>query len=445
MTEVTVGVDIGTTSVKAVAADADGRVVARARVHHGIRTPSSDRLEHDADLAWRTGVREAFETVARAHEVRAVQVAAMVPSLCAVDESGHALTPGLLYGDARGCAGGSGDPASSGELVGFAEWCLRQAPEAAGLWPAQAMANHALSGVAAVDSVIGLLAGPLFGPQGWDPAVCEAHGIRVDQLPTVVQPGTSIGETDGALLGPGTVDAYTEQLCAGRLAEGDALVICGTTLITWLAVPTWADVPGLWTIPSMAGGEAMVGGPSNAGGLFLEWARRLGGAAEEPAADPAHVPVCLPYIRGERTPLHDPERRASIHDLDLTQGPAELRRAAYEASGFVVRHHLELASGLLGEGRRPSRIVATGGGSQDEEWMQAIADATDLPVHTVAVPEGAAYGAAFLARVVAGLEAKAEAAERWARPGREVAPRQAWVDAMQARYARFRELTASAT
>ena len=60
MAEVTVGIDIGTTSVKAVAADGDGTVVARARVPHRLGVPAADRLEHDVDQAWRGGVRRAL-------------------------------------------------------------------------------------------------------------------------------------------------------------------------------------------------------------------------------------------------------------------------------------------------------------------------------------------------------------------------------------------------
>src|SRR3954454_23613753 len=102
MNEVTVGIDIGTTSVKAVAADASGRVVARARVAHEVRSPAADMLEHDARAAWRDGVVAALGEVARGLDVAGVNVAAMVPSLCAVDGDGVPITPGLLYGDVRG-------------------------------------------------------------------------------------------------------------------------------------------------------------------------------------------------------------------------------------------------------------------------------------------------------------------------------------------------------
>src|SRR5207237_3741558 len=84
------------------------------------------------------------------------------------------------------------------------------------------------------------------------------------------------------------------------------------------------------------------------------------------AVDPKRVPVFLPYPRGERTPYHDPHRRALLHALDLTHDAAAVRRAAYEASGFAARHHLDLAA------TSPRRIVATGGGVRVAEWVQAL-------------------------------------------------------------------------
>ena len=72
--------------------------------------------------------------------------------------------------------------------------------------------------------------------------------------------------------------------------------------------------------------------------------------------------------------------------------------------------------------------------------MQAMADCTGLPVHVAAVPEGAALGAAWLARMAVGLEDSMEGVARWAATDRVVEPDPRWVDEVAARYARFREL-----
>jgi xylulokinase len=435
---ITVGIDIGTTSVKALAVDRDGRVLARARVAHAIESPAADLFQHDADKAWRRNVRTAFRKVSEGLDVKGVNVAAMVPSLCAVDRRGRPITPGLLYGDARGGVVSGKNPSESGEVVSFLRWCAAEAPDAAGYWPAQAVANCALTGIGAVDSVTAVTTHPLFDYTAWDEKITTDAGATVAQLPRIVSGSEAVANVDGMVVGGGTVDALAEQMVAGADHEGDVLVILGTTLITWGVIPEWREVAGLWTIPHTAPGKILIGGASNAGGLFLNWATGLIGRAGDLPDDPGAVPLWLPYVRGERTPLHDASLRASLHDLDLTHGPAAARRAAYEASAFVARRHIEL-------GDVPARrIVATGGGTRVEAWVQALADCTRLPVDVVAVPEGGALGAAFMARVVAGLERSTADASRWVRTDRRVEPERVWADAADRRYARFVELTESA-
>ena len=436
---VTVGLDIGTTSVKAVAADDDGEVLARARVPHEVRMPFPGAFEHDIDQAWRAGVVAALAEVARGHDVAGVCVAAMVPSLGAVASDGTGAGPGLLYGDVRGAhERGESGPGDSGELLAFLRWLATNCPEATSFWPAQAVANHVLCRRGAIDSTTAVTAHPLFDFVGWDADLAAAAGTTPSTLPEVVSGTDAVGVVDGldAPLAGGTIDAMGEQLVAGADDDGDVLVILGTTLITWAVVPEWRDVDGLWTIPHTAPGKSMIGGPSNAGGLFLDRARRWLASDAMPVAGDADVPVWLPYIRGERTPLHRTDLRASLHGASLLHGPEHLLRAAYEAAGFVVRHHLDLAD------VDARRLVATGGGTRVEPWLQALADVTGLPVDVVAVHEGAALGAAFIARCTAGLESSMTDARRWAKVARTVEPDPAAVEPCAERYARFRAETA---
>ncbi|ORW44307.1 xylulose kinase [Mycobacterium paraense] len=434
---VTIGIDIGSTAVKAVAADADGRVTARARVPHQLRVPAPDRLEHDADEAWRRGPLAALAQLDRP-DAAAVAVAAMVPSLTAVDAAGTPLTPGLLYGDGRGRGpGGDEQPLPAlGEAAEFLRWTAAEAPGAAGYWPAPAVANHALAGEAVLDLATAATAFPLFDGTGWNAAACAERGATVEQMPRVATIGTVAGQLPGAgtVLGIGAIDALCEQIVAGADRDGDVLVLCGTTLIVWNTIPEARQVPGLWTIPHTAPGKSQIGGASNAGGLFLGWVDRVVAQGDPTAADPRRVPVWSPYIRGERTPFHDPDRRAVLDALDLTHDAGALRRAAYEASAFVVRQLIELS------GAPVARIVAAGGGTRVAPWMQAIADATGRPVEVSAVAEGAALGAAFLGRMAAGLETAIADAARWARVERVVEPQPAWAAATADRYQRFLEL-----
>ena len=439
--EVTIGIDIGTTAVKAVAADEEGRVVARARVPHELRVPTPDRLEHNADEAWRLGPLAALEQLARP-DALAVAVSAMVPSLTAVDSGGHPITPGLLYGDSRGRAAGTDSPGGAGpfpvgEAAEFLRWTATQAPDAAGYWPAPAVANYALAGEAVVDFPTAYTASPLFDGNGWNVDACAERGVTVDRMPRVEAPGVTAGRlrATGAVLAVGAIDALCEQMVAGADDDGDVLVLCGTTLIVWVTIPEARQVPGLWTIPHMTG-KSQIGGASNAGGLFLGWVDRVLGPGDPVAVDPRRVPVWSPYLRGERTPFHDPDRRGMLDGLDLTHDAATLRRAAYEASGFVVRQLIELS------GAKVSRIVAAGGGTRVEPWLRAIADATGRPVEVSGVAEGAALGAAFLSRMAVGRESSITDAARWAAVERIVQPDPAWTGPMEDRYGRFLQLGA---
>ncbi|MHB8680679.1 MAG: xylulokinase [Acidimicrobiales bacterium] len=466
---VTVGIDIGTTAVKAVAVDETGRVLARSRVGHRLLTPQPDHLEHDAGKAWRRGPLQALaEVSATVPEPAGVCVASMVPSLTIVDGRGRPCAPGLLYGDARGRPQEPGAPAERAteraevsnvmpDAVGFLQWAVREQQGARGYWPAQAVANFALGRVPAIDTAMAMSLGDLMQAGEWDTAMLEKIGVTPAQLPTVAPMAGAVGTVSGTgtVLAAGTVDALCDQIVSGAEQTGDVLVICGATLVVWAVVDEWIEVPGLWTVPHLVPGKVLVGGPSNAGALFVDWARSLlhggfrraplpkrgevvgaHGAEEFPrAGDPARVPVWLPYLRGERAPYHDPMLRAGLHDLDITHDATALERAAYEASGFVVRAMLDRA------GITARRIVASGGGTRVVPWMQGMADAAGLPVDVVAVHEGAALGAAYIARMAAGLETDLGAASRWASVGARIEPDAVWQRAASDRYARFAELS----
>ena len=454
---VTVGVDVGTTSVKALAVDEDGKVIARSRVPHSVMAPEPDILRHDAKRAWRAGPRKAFGQVtgqlsAEGHRLAGVAVASMVPSLTAVNSRGVPLLPGLLYGDREGRPDARpGDdtvlPAGTmADAEGFLRWAAAAAPGARGYWPCQAVATYALSGLPAIDSGVTAALGSLHARGHWNAELLSSLGVSESKMPMVVPMGQAAGELPGsdAVITGGTIDALCDQIVAGATEPGDVLVIFGATLIVWAVCEEWVVAPGLISYPHTTPERFLIGGPSNAGALFVDWARGLLRGTPRPGpereqlaprlGEPGRVPVWLPYVRGERTPFEDHTLRSNLYGLDIGSGAEALERAAYEASGFVVRRMLDRS------GVKATRIVASGGGSRVTAWMAAVADATNLPVDAVAVPEGAALGAAYFGRLAAGLETSLDDSARWARVGRRIEPDPAWVRAAEARYARFSEL-----
>jgi xylulokinase len=454
---ITVGVDIGTTSVKALAVDEDGHELARSRVPHSVVAPEPDVLRHDARAAWHRGPKKAYANVLEqlAHsghgDVAGLAVASMVPSLTAVNARGVPTLPGLLYGDEEGRRSDQPTNLPLGAMPdaeGFLRWATAAAPGARGYWPCQAVATHALTGVPAIDSGVTASLGALHSRGAWNTAMLEEMGVAESQLPVVTMmghPGGTIPGTDTVFTG-GSIDAFCDQIVAGAHQPGDVLAIFGATLIAWAITDEWLQIPGLISYPHTTPDRYMVGGPSNAGALFVDWARNLLRGVPKPGPDrekleprlgrPERVPIWLPYIRGERTPFEDHSLRSNLYGLDIGSDPMAMERAAFEASGFVIRRFLDMA-GLAGSS---TRIVASGGGSRVTAWMAAVADATNLPVETVTVPDGAARGAAFLARMAAGLETSLVDSSRWAGTSRCIEPDPVWVAAADERYRRFCEV-----
>jgi xylulokinase len=451
---ITVGVDIGTTSVKALAVDAEGTVLARSRVPHAVMAPEPDVLRHDARRAWRAGPRKAYAEVTAqlgGQEVAGVAVASMVPSLTAVNRNGVPLLPGLLYGDLEGRPEPGVEtkalpPGAMPDAEGFLRWAAAEQPTARGYWPCQAVATCALSKIPAIDTGVTAALGSLHERGRWNTDLLESIGVDEAQLPLVVPMGQAAGSVPGSdtVITGGTIDALCDQIVAGATEPGDVLVIFGATLIVWVVCEEWVVAPGLVSFPHTTPERFLIGGPSNAGALFVDWARTMLRGVSRPGPErerheprpgrPDRVPVWLPYVRGERTPFEDPTLRSNLYGLDIGSSAPDLERAAFEASGFVVRRMLDLA------GVKATRVVASGGGSRVTAWLAAVADATNLPVDAVAVPEGAALGAAYFARMASGLEPSLDGSTRWARTGRRVEPDPAWVRATEARYERFREI-----
>jgi xylulokinase len=332
------------------------------------------------------------------------------------------------------------------DAEGFLRWASGAAPGARGYWPCQGVATNALAGLPAIDTGVTAALGALHVGGRWNADLLEAMGVEESQMPTVVPMGRPAGTLAGgdAVVTGGTIDALCDQIVAGATEPGDVLVIFGATLIVWAVSNEWVVAPGLISYPHTTPDRFLIGGPSNAGALFVDWARTLLRGAPKPGparerldarlGRPDRVPVWLPYLRGERTPFEDFTLRSNLYGLDIGSGPEALERAAFEASGFVVRRMIDRS------GVKATRIVASGGGSRVTAWMAAVADATNLPVEAVAVPDGAALGAAYFGRLAAGLETSLNHSVRWAAVGRRIEPDPVWVQAADARYARFSEL-----
>ncbi len=146
----------------------------------------------------------------------------------------------------------------------------------------------------------------------------------------------------------------------------------------------------------------------------------------------------LPYLSGERTPHADPNARAAFTGLELGHGRGTLTRAVLEGVAFGLRDSLELLREL---GVEPEVGRASGGGARSRLWLRIVASVLGIPLELTEVEDGAAFGAALLAAVSAGVFADLqEAVDRCVRVRDRIEPDAVWQTTYEAEYARFRSL-----
>ena len=432
-TEVTVGIDIGTTSVKAVAVDADGEVRASARVAGALKS----RARRGARSRRRAGVAVGGPRGARRRWRRRTSTCAPSTSRrwcrrCARSTPTDARSPTGSSTATPGASGGdsAADPSQSGELARFLAWLVEAHPDAAGYWPAQAVANHALAGVGAIDTVVAMTTLPLFDFTGWDAGVAEGRGPRRHRA------------TSGAGVGQRT-DRHDPRRRAGRRRGGRAG--------HHRRVRRAARVGGgrrrrrarhprrhrhrlgghtgvgrgrrrLDRAPHHAGQDARSAGRRTPAGC--SWTGSGGCSATS-------TPISSIRTAGSTSTRSRSGSRTCAASGCRSTIPTAGRRCTTSTSGWARRPSGGPPRGLGVRGAphpRPRRRRMHAASSppaaacRARSWMQALADGTGLPVDVVAVPQGAALGTAYLARVAAGLEADASDAGRWARTSHRVEP-----------------------
>lgn len=452
MSELVLGVDVGTLSTKGVLVRAaDGTVVASAVREHPMSTPRPGWAEHDAEVVWwGEFVEIAREMTGRAapDRIAAAGVSGIGPCLLPCDAAGEALRPAILYGvDTRADA----EIAELTERYGEDEirtrcgsvltsqavgpkllWLRNNEPDTwqrtASLHMSNSLLTHRLTGAYVLDHHSASQSTPLYDPakHEWiaEWAADIAPGLA---LPDLAWPGEVVGTVTSDAAGTtglpagtpvvaGTVDAWVESVSAGVKRPGDVMVMYGTTmfLIDVVAEPrTW---PTLWgTVGALPDTYNLAAGMATSGAV-TDWIRRLTGADFESLVQDARAAgpgaeglLMLPYFAGERTPLFDSDARGVVAGLTLRHGRGHLYRAALEATAFGVRHNLETMSAA---GGALDRLVAVGGGTKGGLWAQIVSDVLQRPQQLPRTTVGAAYGDAVLAATGSGLVPEAET-EGW--------------------------------
>lgn len=475
------GVDIGSSSAKGVALDADtAQVVASASAPTGMSNPQPGWFEQDAQtMWWGTFVRLIADllgaTAVRSGQVLAVAVSAIGPCLLPVDAASRPLRSGIMYGiDSRASAEvaeltdlaaerGVTVALSSQSVLPKLMWLRRHQPllteRTAAVVGADGYINLRLTGRSTLDRYDAGAYGPVFDPetQGWragfedvvDPALLPELGWTTQVGGTVTaQAAGETGLAEGTPVMIGTADAAAEAIGAGATAPGDLMVMLGTTGYFIVQTPRRVRDTALWPSPGFAPGTHVLAGGMNTVGALTVWLRDLLGlspdggfrdlvalAGSSPAG--ARGLLALPYLAGERTPIDDPRAAGVLAGLRLDHTRADIARAGFEAIACGVADNVAT---MVAEGHAVSRVVAVGGGAANEVLLQAIADACGVQVHVPGAPAGAAFGDALRAGVGAGVFGSLAEAAAAVPAGTVVTPDAAHTALYRERLALYRDL-----
>jgi len=461
---VAIGLDVGTSGVKALAVAEDGEIMGRAEVGYGLSTPKPGWAEQDPEDWWRA-TQEALEELG-ADDVAGIGLSGQMHGLVALDTDEQVLRPAILWNDQRTgdqCAeieerigladlvAATGNRALTGFTAPKLLWLREHEPDVYGriahiLLPKDYVRLR-LCGERAID--VADASGTLLfdvAHRRWSDEVCSALEIETGWLPRALESPEVSGETgDGIPVAAGAGDQAAGALGVGVVEAGAPLsVVLGTSGVVFCALPEFAAdeearvhafchaVPETWhamgVMLSAAGSLAWLRDTVAAG---VEYGELVAEAAKwEPGVEGL---TFLPYLAGERTPHADPDARGAFAGLGLRHDRGALVRAVLEGVAFGLRDSLDLIAEL---GPLPDRGRVSGGGARSEEWLRIVASVLELPLERTAADEGAAFGAALLGGVAGGLwSSPAEAAEAAVRPTSTVEPVADWI----AEYAEGRE------
>jgi xylulokinase len=443
-----VGLDVGTTGVKGVAIDADGGVLAVAEEHYPLSTPKPGWAEQDPEDWWRA----AQHVLARLPD-GPVGLSGQMHGLVVLGERDDVLRPAILWNDQRTGAECAeierriglerlieltGNRALPGFTAPKLLWLERHEPEVHAqirhiLLPKDYV-RFRLTGERTIDAADA--SGTLLfdvAHRRWSEEVCAALDVPAEWMPSAHE------ATEVATAG----DQAAGALGVGIVAPGAMSVVLGTSGVVFAVLPSYRPdpqarlhvfchaVPGTW--------HAMGVMLSAAGSLA--WLRSVVGAEygaldEEAARWEPGVEGLLfaPYLAGERTPHADPDARGAFTGLSLRHDRGALARATLEGVAFGLRDSLELLR-AIGVEATVGRV--SGGGARSELWLRITASVLGLPLERVQLEEGAAYGAALLAGIRAGIFADAaDAVARCVRVRDRIDPEWDYEE----HYARFRLL-----
>ncbi len=439
------GLDAGTSSVKAVLLDLSGNLCASGSAEYPLHHIRSGWVEQDPEDWWQATGKAIGEVLAKVEHgperILGMAISSQAPTLLSLDKSGRPLRPAIIWMDRRAEA----ESMRLTELLGAEEiyritgnrpdafyvaarllWLRNHEPEILKqTWKfvqVNGYLNYRFTGHLTVDPSHAVLMQMCDYATGkWSEALCSACGVDPAQFPEVMESHHIQGEVTaeaamvtglkaGTPVMAGIIDSPAAALEAGVAEPGIAVEMTGTSTVVIIPNNRGLTERALIAMPhALPGIHLLLGAMVSSGGSLRWFQDQFGQLADgesrtasfdqltneaagiKPGSDGV---IFLPYMMGERSPIWHSNARGVFFGLSLATPKAALVRAIMEGAAFALRHNVETAQRAGAEVRE---MRSTGGCSRSDLWNQIKSDVLGMPLQLPSAAVGSPFGAAILA------------------------------------------------
>lgn len=447
MDRLILGIDIGTTSVKAILISENGTIIGEARAEHDLISAHPGWAEENATIWWENTIKSVSELVSKiktpAAQIEAIGVSGMVPAIVMLDSFGNPVRNTIQQNDARATVQIDRLTAQIDQEVLFERtggrtnqqhvlprllWVKENEPDVFAkceyVTGSYEFIAGKLTGARYIESNWAVESGlyDIYTKQ-WMKEQYSILGVSDSFFPDVIESHKQVGKlkreiaemlglVEGIPVISGSADHVASTLAAGIVREGDLLIKFGGAGDILFCTEHIQTSEKLFFDYHIVPGKYLLNGCMAASGSLSKWFTHdiMGESDEEifkrldeeaklipPASDGL---VILPYFLGEKTPIFDPKARGVMFGLTLSHTRGHIFRAILESVIYGFKHHIDVLSDM---GLSPGRVFATNGGAKSSFWCQIAADVLEREITSYPSHPGSALGVAFLAGYGVGI------------------------------------------
>lgn len=459
------GIDAGTSKVKAALFDLQGHLLQEAAADVRTISPAHDQTEMDLQELW-ASVAGLIRQLAAGREdgIQAVGLSVTSPTVVLFDEQLQPVRPGIVYLDNRSAqevafytkelGGREGYFARTGNypspstcIAATLNWLKKHEPDnwrrTRKIGFLNSFLAARLTGQLAVDPTVSSYSGlmDVRNPKNWDEGLVDIFGIERQLLPEVIPSHAKVGEISGAFsevsglpagipVAIGGADSAVAALALNTRSHGDVYQSMGTSevLTFCLDVPDFS--PAFMNRSHVIPGSWLAHGAMSTTGAAIKWILKqvLSEFKDEQELEReavlspvgANGLIFLPYLCGERSPMFDAKATGVFFGFSLTTNRADMIRAVYEGAAYGMRQIYTI--GTEKWGIRPAIIKCVGGASKSLLAIQLRADALNTALQSIESDSAGAYGAALLGGMAAGVYTEFDELPYMRAMGRTVQP-----------------------